>query len=276
MPEFSLDLPLSMQRLRETIARVPSPVEAFDMFARPPRVEPARKEVTFIESAERFTVEESGDAIAAYAWGVGPVVALAHGWGGRAVNMCSFIPELIERGYRVVAFDGPGHGDSEGTTCNVLRMSRCLAALQSKEGEFAGVIGHSFGAGGITVALGRGLEAAKVVQIAPLVDMVERFRQWAAAVGMSFDGFREMMSHSDRVYGQGAVAAASGDIIASQLTVPALILHDPEDDEVPFAGALRLVESWKGALLEEVPKLGHYRIVRSPSVVERSVTFLTS
>lgn len=274
MPDFPIDLPLSMQRLRETLARVPSPVEAFDMFARPPRVEPARKEATFIETAQRFSVQDAGDAIAAYAWGSGPVVALVHGWGGRAVNMCSFIPELLERGFRVVAFDGPGHGDSEGTTCNVLRMSRCLAALQDQEGAFAGVIGHSFGAGGITVALGRGLEAARVVQIAPLVDMVERFRQWAAAVGMGIDGFREMMLHSDRVYGTGAVQAASGDVIAPALTVPALILHDPEDDEVPFAGALRLVENWRGAMLEEVPKLGHYRIVRSPSVVDRAVSFV--
>ena len=275
MPEFSIDLPLSMQRLRGTIARVPSPVEAFDMFARPPRAEPARKEALFIESAERFTLEDSGDKIAAFAWGTGPVVALVHGWGGRGVSLCSFIQPLLDRGFRVVTFDGPGHGDSEGSVCSVLRMSRCLALLQEREGGFAGVIGHSFGAGGITVALGRGLEVARVVQIAPLVDMVERFRQWATAVGMSIDGFREMMRHSDQVYGRGAVKAASGDLIAPKLVVPALILHDPEDDEVPFAGAIRLVRSWKGALLEEVPKLGHYKIVRSPAVVDRSIAFVT-
>ncbi|MES1228244.1 MAG: alpha/beta fold hydrolase, partial [Armatimonadota bacterium] len=259
MPDFSLDLPLSMQRLRETIARVPSPVEAFDMFARPPRVEPARKEAIFIEAAERFDVHDNGDRIAAYAWGTGPVVALVHGWGGRGVSLCSFIQPLLDRGFRVVAFDGPGHGDSEGSVCNVLRMSRCLVALQEKEGGFAGVIGHSFGAGGITVALGKGLDVARVVQIAPLVDMVERFRQWATAVGLSIEGFREMMRHSDMVYGRGAVKAASGDLIAPKLEVPALILHDPEDDEVPITGALRLVGSWRGALLEETPKLGHYK-----------------
>ena len=264
-----------MRAIRKNFARVPTAIEAFEIFGRPARVEPARKEQAFIDSAERTQIGEGNDNIAVYAWGEGPVVALVHGWGGRAVSMCSFIEPLLQQGFRIVSFDGPGHGDSEGNTCNVLRMSRCIRTLADREGGFVAAIGHSFGAGGINVALGHGLDLSRVVHIAPLVNMVERFRQWSVAVGLTPEGFRELMARCDVSFGRGEVEAAAGDKIARLLDVPALVIHDPEDDEVPFAGAVRLVECWKGALLMEAPRLGHYRIVRSPVVVQSAVGFVT-
>ena len=56
-----------------------------------------------------------GDEIAVYAWGNGPTILCVHGWGGRATNFAAFIGPMVAAGFRVVAFDAPGHGQSSGT-----------------------------------------------------------------------------------------------------------------------------------------------------------------
>ncbi|RYV49413.1 alpha/beta fold hydrolase [Pengzhenrongella frigida] len=54
----------------------------------------------------------AGCRLAVEAWGDGPPVYLAHGWGGWRGQMGAFITPLVEAGYRVVVLDAPGHGDS--------------------------------------------------------------------------------------------------------------------------------------------------------------------
>ena len=41
----------------------------------------------------------------AWSWGEGPIVLLVHGWNGRATQLGDFVAPLVERGYRVVAYE---------------------------------------------------------------------------------------------------------------------------------------------------------------------------
>ena len=52
----------------------------------------------------------------AWSWGNGPTVLLVHGWNGRATQLGGFVEPLVARGYRVVAFDAFGHGESPPST----------------------------------------------------------------------------------------------------------------------------------------------------------------
>ena len=49
-----------------------------------------------------------------FAWGAGPSVLLVHGWEGRGAQLGALVDPLVAAGYRVVALDGPAHGDSPG------------------------------------------------------------------------------------------------------------------------------------------------------------------
>jgi pimeloyl-ACP methyl ester carboxylesterase len=59
-------------------------------------------------------------------------------------------------------------------------------------------------------------------------------------------------------------------------TTPALVLHDPDDSQVPFEDAEMLVRAWPSARLETADGLGHTGILRDPSIVERAIAFLSS
>ncbi len=55
----------------------------------------------------------------------------------------------------------------------------------------------------------------------------------------------------------------------------ALVLHDPEDREVPFEHGRALADAWPGASLRAVDGLGHRAILRDVGEVARAVAFLT-
>ena len=56
-------------------------------------------------------------------------------------------------------------------------------------------------------------------------------------------------------------------------TIPALVIHDRDDREVPYASADRIVRAWPDATLVTTEGLGHRRILRDASVIERVVAF---
>jgi pimeloyl-ACP methyl ester carboxylesterase len=55
--------------------------------------------------------------------------------------------------------------------------------------------------------------------------------------------------------------------------MPALLLHDREDQDVPFSHGEELARAWPGARLMPTTGLGNRAIVRDPAVVRRAVTF---
>jgi len=50
--------------------------------------------------------------VVAESWGAGPVVYLLHGWGGYRGQFGAFVAPLTSAGFRAVAVDVPGHGES--------------------------------------------------------------------------------------------------------------------------------------------------------------------
>jgi pimeloyl-ACP methyl ester carboxylesterase len=55
---------------------------------------------------------------------------------------------------------------------------------------------------------------------------------------------------------------------------PALVVHDLEDHEVPWAEGERYARHWPGARLLTTTGLGHHRIVDDREVIDASLRFL--
>ena len=122
---------------------------ALRLFMTPPNFGIPRRERKFREQAKLSHLTIRNRKISVRTWGDDglPTVLLSHGWGGRCTQLQAFIQPLLDAGYRVVGFDVPGHGDSEGKFSNMLDVASIISQINQKEGPFEAIIGHSFGTG---------------------------------------------------------------------------------------------------------------------------------
>src|SRR5258708_6491149 len=116
--------------------------QAEGLFTMPPRYAGRRAQPV---DARRETVVAGSRSLAVWQAGplAAPAVLLAHGWGGRGVQMGSFVAPLLARGYRVVWFDQPGHGESGRGAVALPDFVRAVEALAATHGPFAAAGGHS-------------------------------------------------------------------------------------------------------------------------------------
>ena len=62
--------------------------------------------------------------------------------------------------------------------------------------------------------------------------------------------------------------------VAPHLSKPALIIHDLEDVDVPWAEGERYARYWPNARLLSVTGLGHHKIVNDSAVIAAGQAFL--
>src|SRR5678810_186124 len=173
------------------------------MFLTPPRNDGAGAALDLIE-ARASLVEHKGRQIATWRWGAddAPAVLLAHGWGGYAAQMRGFVFPLLCAGYRVIAYDQPAHGVSEGRLTGLPDFAEVLAELAWHYGEVSAIVGHSLGGAAAGLALARHkLRVDKVVLVSPPSDLVGYSRRFARWHWMPEPVRRAMQSAIEERYG---------------------------------------------------------------------------
>ncbi|HUH07987.1 MAG TPA: alpha/beta fold hydrolase [Egibacteraceae bacterium] len=225
-------------------------------------------------SAERFMVQSGGRSLAAYSWGTGPAVLLVHGWAGRATQFRALVGPLTEAGFRAVAIDLPAHGRSPGRMTNGFEFAQAVEALAERTGGAHAVIAHSLGALSTSIALAHGLSVRRAVYLAPFVSLDFGYRAFARELCLSARGTDALRRAVERRFGDDIWARAAADVLIAEVDVPALIVHDADDPEVPLEEGTRLAESWSAAELMITSGLGHRRVLRDPDVLSGIVKFI--
>ena len=255
-------------RLLPDVARV----QAERLFTLPPRYAGRRMHPV---DARRETVVAGRHSLAVWQAGplAAPAVLLVHGWGGRGVQMGSFVAPLLAAGYRVVWFDQPGHGESGRGAVALPDFVRALEALAATHGPFAAAIGHSLGAAALGVALRRGVQLGRVVFVSPPSSIGEHAHNFARLLGITPRIRDAMRRRLERRYGVRFAEIDRLDELA-QLRLPALFVHDTADAEVPFAHTLRLSGRMPDARVIKTYGLGHRRLLRDHAVIAAVVAFI--
>jgi len=98
-----------------------------------------------------------------FSWGAGSPVLLVHGCGAGAgaTHRLRAAPDL---GYRVLACDLPAHGQTAGEQKYCFRVYNFTIQTIAAEGEFAGIINHSWEPG--YMALSDGVSEKSFVWVA--------------------------------------------------------------------------------------------------------------
>lgn len=225
-------------------------------------------------TAQRFDVLKDGRKIACWRWGSGPAVLLVHGWGGQAAQLTSFVPPIVSRGFSVVAFDAPGHGQSTRGLSSAPQFARALMAVADTVGGAHAVLAHSLGAAAVALAMRDGLRVAKVVFVSPAADPPSWVAPFAARLGVAPGVLQRLRARSERRLGM-RWEELRVPVLAARFDTPLLVVHDRDDTEVPLSDGAAIAAAWRGARFHETARLGHNRLLRDTRVVAEVVSFLT-
>lgn len=245
------------------------------LFLTPPRNGGAAAALDLIE-ARASLIEHRGRQIAAWRWGEreAPAVILAHGWGGYAAQMRAFVFPLLSAGYRVIAFDQPAHGVSEGRLTGLPDLAEVLAHVAGYYGGVIGFIGHSLGAAAGALAQANGkVRFERAVLVSPPADIVGYSRRFARWHWMPEAVRRAMQTAIEERYGVlwDNLEMAQ---LAHRLTAAALVIHDRDDRHVPWTQGARVAQLWPGARLMSTDGLGHGRILADEAVARAAADFI--
>ena len=232
----------------------------------------------WLEKAQRTTFFFQSLPLRVYEWGEGDrTILLAHGWESRGTALRSFVPPLVARGYRVIALDGPAHGESEGKQTNMKQYGEALLALIRREGSVKGLICHSFGGAATLYVLGHlapDLHLERLVLVAVPGSIVPFYREVVDTLKLP----RAAAAHFRRIMEQigqrplEELDATKGE--AHRRVDAILLVHDEGDGAVPIASSREMLRHWDNARLLQTRGLGHSRLMKNPVVVERVAAFL--
>jgi pimeloyl-ACP methyl ester carboxylesterase len=190
--------------------------------------------------------------------------------------MTGFVDPLLAAGYRVVAFDQPAHGESDGKMTNILEITPALAKVAELEGNFEAVIAHSFG----TLITSYAIVNDKIPLPSRLVyfgafnrlmDSLPRFQALARLPDEIIEGLRAMI-HGN--FGQDVLDAIRNDLLVQSIDIPALMFHDAADNVTPIEDSRAIARAWKNARLVEIAGLGHRGALQSEGIMEQVLKFL--
>jgi len=232
----------------------------------PPREAETRR------SSIPVNVQLNGTRLAAMQWGEGPAVVLAHGWNGRGTQLGAFVDPLRRRGYRVVAFDAPGHGRTAGHRATLTAFADSILAVSRSVGPVHAVIGHSAGALAAMLAQVSGLDADRLVLLAPPGGPHDWVDELATQLKLGHDVKQRIIDRIEDFMARWP--SIRGPELARSVDAPLLVCHDRDDPHVDWEIARAITGAAPNATLVTTHGLGHHRILRDRGVVDRVVDFV--
>jgi hypothetical protein len=224
-----------------------------------------------LKQAHSFYLEFNHNKIRVYEWGSGPVILLVHGWGGRAVQLDAFIGALVNKGFKVAAFDQKGHGESStrySSYPEFVRSTDLVATFYAD--QLHGVIAHSMGSNSmfkVSENFDHQLKMAAVAPVGNFLGMLEKMR-------MKRGIYERLFAHLVR-----QIEAESG-LLLSDLNEfdyeklnrhDVLLVHDKFDRVNKITASQEIHRNLHGSSLMQTEMLGHSRILSNQEVVDRVV-----
>ena len=248
---------------------------AFDKLTNPQLVKLRDSEKEILDLAQQSDISFHDFRIRTYHWpGDGESVLLIHGWEGQAGNFADLIQKLIAKGCNIHAFDAPAHGYSSQGPTSPFEFSE-LVAQRVEDLRVNTVVSHSFGGVAISYALYQNphLSLNKAVLVTTPDRFSERISDVADRVGVSAKVQRRLVARM-----QAANIDVSNfnvsDFVKTINVEAALILHDRDDKVIPIHQSKNVHANWPQAQFVEVQGTGHFRILRTPEVLDRIVEFI--
>lgn len=179
--------------------------------------------------------------------------------------------------YTVFAFDAPSHGYSSSGETSVFEFSELTTHMLRKTGVKE-IISHSFGGVATTIALSQNpdIQIDKYLLLTTPDKFVDRINTIAAQVGISEKIKQRLIDTIEKQY-QLDVSQTNVSNYAPKTSVKsAKIIHDVADKVVPVEYSQNVAKHWPVCEIDEISGTGHFRILRTPFVIEKILEFFES
>lgn len=254
---------------------------AFELFCTPYPKFKKRKAPAIFQQAKPLTLTlQDSIQLKGFEWtpnkSIQKTVLIAHGYASHGYKFEQYISPLLKMGYRVLIFDAPGHGLSQGKYINILIYLNALEQIIDTFGPIDHFIGHSLG--GITLAmLAENIpqpEQHKFVLIAP-----------ATKTTTTFNNYFKMMHFNDSIKAAFLSVLASrtnqpithfeADRAIEKYAGPLLWVHDEEDKVCPYKDLINFKEKAAKNINFLITKgLGHNKVYKTQAVIDKIMSFL--
>jgi pimeloyl-ACP methyl ester carboxylesterase len=267
-----------VQAIDPTNTKYPKAInQVYQAYFSPQKYEGKTADLETIQKGRSYRLPYADGEIAVTTWGErGPAVLLMHGWGGARAQMAGLVDPLLAAGYRVVAYDQPAHGESDGVMTNLLEIVPSMDLVLEKEGTFEAILAHSFGTLITSYALVRRsfpLPERLVYfgALNRLMDTLPRFQTAAGLPDTVVDVLRTMMYET---FEKDLLEALANEVLAPQIDLPAWMYHDTMDPITPIQDSRAIARVWHRARLFETTGLGHRGALQSEEIQQQVVGFL--
>ncbi len=232
-----------------------------------------------INDAETILFYLNNKKVNGYRWNHPQIkkVLILHGFGSAGHKFEDHARILAGKGYEVLAFDAPAHGDSEGVTTNAIEYAAMIREVINQFGPVNSFLAHSFGGISLCLALEQIPHSAenKVVFIAPATETTSAVDGAFSMLKLKNRAVRHEFNKivfelSGRPTEWFSMRRAMHHIKASVLWI-----HDEEDDITPWADALKVKEDNHPNINFVLTKgLGHRKIYDDAGVKNSLADFL--
>ncbi len=229
------------------------------------------------KNADSFIINVGGRKIQGYSWGdkSRPYVLVVHGWAGRATQFRKFIHPIQEAGFRMVGFDGPAHGKSEGTKTTILEFENVLKEIFQQIGVPEAMITHSFGGAATLYSAMNGLPVKKLINIASPSVADEILKTYLRAINGSWPSAEKFKKFVLKKTGKSFEEFAALHAVQHlPQPIDLLMVQDEEDEDVYILHAIELQRVYPSAQLLKTSGLGHTRILKDDEVIKKCIEFI--
>jgi pimeloyl-ACP methyl ester carboxylesterase len=245
-------------------------------FFAPVRYPLPEKEIKFAAQAQRSLEEFAGFKVQSYSWGEGPAVIFMHGWSSRTTQFHPMIKAFTAAGYRCTGIDAPSHGFSPGKEADIFSFGNTLLDFGKTQAPVHAIISHSMGGAAAIYALGRGLQAGKLVVMNTPVIASEIIQSSCRMLNASKKMEQRLKEEIYRRYGAYLEDYTAAALAAGVRIPPALLIYDQQDKDAPPHNAEVLKKAIGSAQVVITKGLGHTRSLRDEAVTRKALEFIQS
>lgn len=254
---------------------------AFDLFSTPFPKYKKRKAPAIFNQAKNIQLQISDNStIQGYEWLAskpnGKTVLIVHGYASYIYKFEQYIQPLLKAGFRVLGFDAPGHGLSEGKQINILIYKDAIEHIIKTCGPIDHFMGHSLG--GITLAIIAETipnpTSHKFVLIAPATKTTTTFENYFNMMRLSPE-IRAAFMDELRKRTALPVSFFEADRAIEKYEGPLLWVHDEGDRVCPYKDLVNFKNKAPHNIQFLITNgLGHNKVYKTQSVIDRIVSFL--